>query len=95
MGKLKCMTCKQSLLSYCIGPKMETENISDQSNNISVSIGLQNVMDSYGIDQKVIQYNRNIISETVATLSDHNIIFGTHIASYMISPGVFFIFSKF
>ena len=40
---------------------METENVSDRSNNISVSIGLQNVMDRYGTDQKAIQYNGKIV----------------------------------
>ena len=40
---------------------METENVSDRSNNISVSIGLQNVMDRYGTDQKAIRYNGNIV----------------------------------
>ena len=39
---------------------METENVSDRSNNISVSTGLQNVMDRYGTDQKAIRYNGNI-----------------------------------
>ena len=43
---------------------METENVSDRSNNISVSIGLQNVMDRYGTDQKAIRYNGNIVWET-------------------------------
>ena len=40
--------------------QMETENMLDRSNDISVSIGLQNVMDHYGMDQKAIQYNGNI-----------------------------------
>ena len=40
---------------------METENVSDRS-NISVSIGLQNVMDRYGTDQKAIRYNGNSLS---------------------------------
>ena len=40
---------------------METENVSDRSNNISVSTGLQNVMDRYGTDQKAIRYNGNIV----------------------------------
>ena len=40
---------------------METENVSDRSNNIFVSIGLQNVMDRYGTDQKAIRYNGNIV----------------------------------
>ena len=39
---------------------METENVSNRSNNIPVSIGLQNVMDRYGTDQKAIRYNGNI-----------------------------------
>ena len=41
--------------------QMETGNVPDRSNNISVSIGLQNVMDRYGTDQKVIRYNGNIV----------------------------------
>ena len=40
---------------------METENFLDRSNKISVSIGLQNVMDCYGMDQRAIRYNRNIV----------------------------------
>ena len=40
---------------------METANLPDWYNNISVSIGLQNVMDHYGMDQKAIRYNRNIV----------------------------------
>ena len=40
---------------------METKNVLDQSNNISVSTGLQSVMDHYGTDQKPIQYNGNIV----------------------------------
>ena len=39
----------------------ETGNVPDQSNNISVSVGLQNVMDRYGTNQKVIRYNGNIV----------------------------------
>ena len=39
---------------------METGNMLDRSNNISVSIGLQSVMDNYETDQKAIQYNGNI-----------------------------------
>ena len=34
--------------------QMETGNVTDRSNNMSVSIGLQNVMDRYGTDQKAI-----------------------------------------
>ena len=40
---------------------MKTKNVSDRSNNISFSTGLQNVMDRYGKDQKAIRYNENII----------------------------------
>ena len=40
---------------------METENVSDRSNNISVSIGLQIVIDHYGTDQKAIRYDGNIV----------------------------------
>ena len=40
---------------------METGNVSDRSNNISVSIGLQNMTDRYGTNQKAIRYNGNIV----------------------------------
>ena len=40
---------------------MERENVSDRSNNISVSIALQNMMDRYGTDQRAIRYNGNIV----------------------------------
>ena len=40
---------------------METGNVPDRSNNISVSIGLQNIMDRYGMNQKAIRYNGNSI----------------------------------
>ena len=59
MGKLICMTCKQSL--FIVSLQMETGNVSVRSNNISVSTGLQNVMDRYGTDQKAIRYNENIV----------------------------------
>ena len=39
---------------------METANMTDRSKNIPVSIGLQNVMDRYGTDQKAIRCNGNI-----------------------------------
>ena len=41
--------------------QMETGNVADRSNNISVSIGLQNVMDRYGTDQKAIRCNGNTV----------------------------------
>ena len=40
---------------------METGNVPDRSNNISVSIGLQYMMDRYGTDQRAIRYNGNIV----------------------------------
>ena len=40
---------------------METGNVPNWSKNISVSIGLENVMDHYGADQKAIRYNGNIV----------------------------------
>ena len=50
-----------NLYYLIVSLQMETENVSDRSNNISVSIGLQNVMDRYGTDQKAIRYNGNIV----------------------------------
>ena len=41
--------------------QMETGSAPDRSNNISVSIGLQNVADRCGTDQKAIRYNGNIV----------------------------------
>ena len=41
--------------------QMETEHVSDRSKNISVSTGLQNVMDRYGTEQKAIRCNGNIV----------------------------------
>ena len=50
-----------NLYYLIVSLQMETENVSDRSNNISVSIALQNVMDRYGTDQKAIRYNGNIV----------------------------------
>ena len=41
---------------------METGNVPDRFNKISVSIGLQNVMERYGTDLEAIRYNGNSIS---------------------------------
>ena len=41
--------------------QMETGNEPDRSNNIPVSIGLQNVIDRYGTGQKAIRYNGHSI----------------------------------
>ena len=49
-----------NLYYLIVSLQMETENVADRSNNISVSIGLQNVMDRHGTDQKAIRYNGNI-----------------------------------
>ena len=50
---------------------METGNMPDRSNNISVSIGLQNVMDRYGTDQKAIRYNGNSINHDLLKAKLH------------------------
>ena len=49
-----------NLYHLIVSLQMETGIVLDRSNNISVSIGLQNVMDRYGTDQKAIRYNGNI-----------------------------------
>ena len=51
-----------NLYHLILSLQMESENVPDRSNNISVSIGLQNVMDRYGTDQKAIWYNGNKLS---------------------------------
>ena len=51
----------------------KTGNIPDRSNNISVSIGLQNVMDRYGTDQEAIRYNGNIVLKDLITLHNQGI----------------------
>ena len=48
-----------SLYHLIVSLQMKTGNVPDRSNNISVSNGLQNVMDHYGTDQKAIRYNGN------------------------------------
>ena len=49
------------LYDLIVSVQMETENVSDRFNNISLSIGLQNVMDRYGRDQNSIRYNGSIV----------------------------------
>ena len=49
-----------NLYHLIVSLQMETGNVPDRSNNISVSTGLQNVMDRYGRDLKAIRYNGNI-----------------------------------
>ena len=49
------------LYHLIVSVQMETENVSDRFNNISLSIGLQNVMDRYGRDQNSIRYNGSIV----------------------------------
>ena len=58
---------------------MKTGKVTDWSNHISVSTGLQNVMDRYRTDQKAIRYNGNIVSmfpypTTVAVYFRHMLI---------------------
>ena len=58
---------------------MKTGNVeTDRSNNISVSIGLQNVMDHYGTDQKAIRYNGN---KVVVTPTAQKLFFPLRISS--------------
>ena len=49
---------------------METGNVPDRSNNMSVSIGLQIVMDRYRTEQKAIQYNGNIVLINLCKIND-------------------------
>ena len=50
-----------NLYHLIVSFQMETGNVTDRSNNISASIGLQNVMNRYGTDQKAIRCNGNIV----------------------------------
>ena len=50
-----------NLYHLIVSVQMETGNVLDRSNNIFVSIGLQNVMGRYGTNQKAIRYNGNIV----------------------------------
>ena len=50
-----------NLYHLIVSLQMETGNVPDRSNNISVSIGLQYMMDRYGSDQRAIRYNGNIV----------------------------------
>ena len=51
----------KNLYHLIVSLQVETRQVPDRSNNIFVSIGLQNVMDRYGMDQKLIQYNGNVV----------------------------------
>ena len=50
-----------NLYHLILSLQMETGNVPDRSNKISLSIGLQNEIDRYGTDQEAIQYNGNIV----------------------------------
>ena len=54
-----------NLYHLIVSLQMETENVPDRSKNISVSIGLQDVMDCYETDQKAILYNGKIVLKSV------------------------------
>ena len=54
-----------NLSHLIVSLQMETGNVPDRSNNISASIGLQNVVDRYGTDQTAIQYNGNIVQKAL------------------------------
>ena len=49
-----------NIYHFTVSLQKETGNVPDRSNSISASIGLQNMMDRYGTDQKAIRYNGNI-----------------------------------
>ena len=59
-GNIYGMTLS-NLYYLIVSLQMETENVSDQCNSISVSTGLQNEMDRYETDQKGIWCNGNIV----------------------------------
>ena len=48
-----------------ISLQMETGNVPDRSDDISVSTGPQYVIDRYGADQKAIRYDGNIVLKPV------------------------------
>ena len=50
-----------NLYHLIVSFQMETGNVTDRFNNISVSIGLQNVMDRCGTDQKATRCDGNIV----------------------------------
>ena len=50
-----------NLYHFILSLQMETGNVQGRSNNISVSIGQQNMMDHYGTDQKATRYDGNIV----------------------------------
>ena len=50
-----------NLYHLILSLQMETGNVPDRSNKISLSIGLQNEIDRYGTDQEAIQYNGNLV----------------------------------
>ena len=70
-----------NLYHLILSLQMESENVPDRSNNISVSIGLQNVMDRYGTDQKAIRYNGNIASYALVSFSDYEAFSPIHLCS--------------
>ena len=59
-----------NLYHLIVSLQMETGNGLDRSNDILVSIGLLNVTDRYGMNQKVIQYNGNIVLVSIAKVME-------------------------
>ena len=55
-----------NLCHLIVSVQMQTGDRLDRSNNILVSVGLQNMMDRYGTDQKAIQYIGNIVLVLIA-----------------------------
>ena len=59
-----------NLYHLIVSLQIETGNGLDRSNDILVSIGLLNVTDRYGMNQKVIQYNGNIVLVSIAKVME-------------------------
>ena len=59
-GKVNTYDIINNLDHLIVSLQMETGNVPDWSNNISISIWLQNLIDRYRTEQKAIRYNGNI-----------------------------------
>ena len=60
----------RNLYHLIVSLQMETGNGLDRSNDILISIVLQNVTDRYGTNQKAIQYNGNIVLVSIAKVME-------------------------
>ena len=60
----------RNLYHLTVSLQMETGNGLDRSNDILISIVLQNVTDRCGTNQKAIQYNGNIVLVSIAKVME-------------------------